>query len=290
VYPPDPITGGQINVVHNKDQSYALVFKDAKTQKVLQTLTNKDLETLDIFLNLPHDNANEAFKLVDLKALSPERKKALTADMHIDQYNINPNKEIGYMHVGLEAEQIIISPQKVAFAYGMVCYDTDGAMLGTKGNIAVFDATGKQECIIHDPEHGTTNVAFTNNGKYLMKQYGYLWGEGEAMEIGYKIYELPSGKLLMHYPTNLNPQECRCGMANVGNLFHIECIGDSGGKISILNPDAKQYYIYTSSVLYPTRHENINNTGIRLTDGSTLLYEKDFEKHSFNQTNTQKTP
>jgi hypothetical protein len=79
-------------------------------------------------------------------------------------------------------------------------------------------------------------------------------------------------------------------MANVGNLFHIECIGDSGGKISILNPDAKQYYIYTSSVLYPTRHENINNTGIRLTDGSTLLYEKDFEKHSFNQTNTQKTP
>ena len=75
VYPPDPITGGQINVVHNKDQSYALVFKDAKTQKVLQTLTNKDLETLDVFLNLPHDNANEAFKLVDLKALSPERKK-----------------------------------------------------------------------------------------------------------------------------------------------------------------------------------------------------------------------
>jgi hypothetical protein len=292
VYPPDPITGGQINVVHNKDQSYALVFKDAKTQKVLQTLTNKDLETLDIFLNLPHDNANEAFKLVDLKALSPERKKALTADMHIDQYNINPNKEIGYMHVGLEAEQIIISPQKVAFAYGMVCYDTDGAMLGTKGNIAVFDATGKQECIINDPEHGTTNVAFTNNGKYLMKQYGYLWGEGEAMEIGYKIYELPSGKLLMHYPTNLNPQECDCGKPIPdNNQFVVHCVGDPDNKIVskliIFNPNANAYYLRNSV------HEEFGYatpSGFLTTDGRTLLYEKDFEKYSFNQTNTQKTP
>jgi hypothetical protein len=125
-----------------------------------------------------------------------------------------------------------------------------------------------------------------------MKQYGYLWGEGEAMEIGYKIYELPSGKLLMHYPTNLNPQECDCGKPIPdNNQFVVHCVGDPDNKIVskliIFNPNANAYYLRNSV------HEEFGYatpSGFLTTDGRTLLYEKDFEKYSFNQTNTQKTP
>lgn len=282
VYPPDPNTGGQIYSVYNKDQSCDLIFKDAKTQKVLRTIHWEidEMPELDTYLKLPY-TTTRGTKLVDLTKLTPQQKQDLTAGMHIDSYNTSPDKEAASIilgELGVETNY-----HNVAIAYGIICYNKDGFMLGTKGNIVVIDATGKQRCIINDAEHGTIDMSFTDNGKYLMKKYGYLLDEGEPMEIGYKIYELTSGKLLLHYPTNLNPQIFDCGEPySRGNLLCFACSTDGFSIITLFDPASKKYY---------TRKSNNENRvfvdftpqGIRLNDGSTLLYEKDFEKHNFNQ-------
>lgn len=99
VYPPDPITGGQINVVHNKDQSYALVFKDAKTQKVLRTLTTDSLKNLNPYYHLPFKNIEtlENHSLnIDMTNVSIAKKNELIAQMHKDKYQTNYTlKQIG---------------------------------------------------------------------------------------------------------------------------------------------------------------------------------------------------
>ena len=291
---PDPNTGGQMYFVGNKDQSFALVFKDAKTQKVLRTLTTDSLKNLNPYYHLPFKNIEtlENHSLnIDMTNVSIAKKNELIAQMHKDKYQKN-----------WTLKTLIVSPIQCSF-YGqfmycyneLSCFNEEDGLFGTQSNIQIFDATGKQYAHLNDKEYGISGMCgITSDGKYLMTQYGGLWGEGgNIMEMGYRIYELPSGKLIKHfsdefpyYSNHLSDTSTLFasdrGTVSIRNLFYISEQQNLDEKLIVtrmivFDPAEKCYYTRSLS----DSVKEFTSEGIVLRNNAFVSFKKDFKKYNF---------
>ncbi len=125
-----------------------------------------------------------------------------------------------------------------------------------------------------------------------MKGYGELWGEGgNMMEMGFRLYELPSGKLIGHFPAkspdgkeslssegNFMPYDTQ--PLNIGNLFRIETHYPDI-ELFILDPSKKCYYFRSFTADERGKFKEFTSEGIVLINNKFLSYTKDFEKHNF---------
>ena len=162
-----------------------------------------------------------------------------------------------------------------------------GKILGQTGSIFVLNKHGKIVRRIDSKEFGGGGTVLTDNGKYLMVQNGGRYGEGGGLYIQerFRIFEVETGRRILETDKLMGTSGISSHIIN--NCFIVrQYYSEKGGSTyHIFDPGKRVIYSLDIAGSQISLFWEWKSDGIHLRDGSALLYERDFEKMTFEEFN-----
>ncbi len=176
-------------------QNYLLTFTGKDVKKQNRVL---DIREINPYKSLPYPIRNISEKKLqfgyDFSNSSFAEKEIILKGTRInsDAYRKDSSYLTAYVKLPIvEAEGNI-----VAISYHISYYCNDEDILATQGVTVIYNEMGVEIQRIKDEKDGFYRIHLSDDGKYLVQEYGTDYGEdgGGQMERGIKIYETNTGK------------------------------------------------------------------------------------------------
>jgi len=148
-------------------------------------------------------------------------------------------------------------------------------VIAEKAVIEVYNNKGKLHSRIISNENGASGPLITENGKYLLNQYGRDDGESGYFKAGIKIYELPEGKLI--YTLETDDLNLGNDAFSIRNVFIKRMARGNQYENLIFDPEKELIYQKTISFARIGEIMKFEETGYLLKDGSLIKYEDEFD-------------
>jgi hypothetical protein len=104
-----------------------------------------------------------------------------------------------YLRAWVNVPRVEVQFDRAVVAYHITYYSNTEDILATQGYALIYDENGNEIQRLHDRKDGFYDIQLSNDGRYLMQQFGSNYGEdgGGQLNRGFRFYDVKSGELLL---------------------------------------------------------------------------------------------
>gem|GEM_PF-6395950 len=179
-----------------------------------------DLRSIDPYRNWSHPilrgDSTGLSRLYDLSDLSADEQSVELSQLSINEL---AQRDSEYLRVWTETPRIEMSDSIAAVAFNKTYYSNEEDILGTSGQVLLYDHEGEIESQLIDNKEAFYSIKLSKDGRYLVQKYGIDYGEdgGGQLERGFKFYKTNLKSNSLFFEINLGDDQFLQGFDFISN-------------------------------------------------------------------------